>query len=168
MADTAKGGGLQVVGLDRAVKRLAKVNPKLKAEAIDVMRDAAKLVQKKSQGRIGNHPGYSMPSPKGMIGRSATSKGAGVRLRRSKYPWSGGGEYGVVYARVYGTWRRESRFKRSIYAPFKPPTSSDMFKNRGGYWIQPTIRKEGRQITANASKKLMRVFSKELRSTSLG
>jgi len=160
MADRVIGGGLQIDGLREAVNGLKRVNPKLKAEAVDVMRDAAKIIQSKSQSRIGNHPGYGMPSPRGMIGRSTTSKGAGVRLRRSRYPWAGGGEYGVVYARVHGTWRRESRFKRSIYAPFKPPTSRDLFKNKGGYWIQPTIRKEGPKVVDEASRRLMRILFK--------
>ncbi len=148
--------------LTKSINALKKISPELRAEAIDTMRDGAKLVQRQSQVRIGNHPGYGMPSNSGMIGRSVTSKGAGVKLRRSKYPWAGAGEFGAVYARVYGAWRFEAKFKRSIYAPHKPPTSSDLFKNKGGYWIQPTIRKTGRQITRDAQKRILALFERNL------
>ena len=163
MAVTQKRGGVEVDGLAEAINALGRIDKQIKKEAVDVMRDAAKDVQARAQGRIGNHPSYRMPRNKGMIGRSATSTGAGVKLRASRYPWALAGEYGEVVANVYGPRRPQSSFRRRTAAPHRPPTSTDMFKNKGGYWIQPTIRKEGPVIINEAQKRMFKLFKRHLR-----
>ena len=167
MAVTSKRGGVEVDGLAEAIKALGKIDKALTKTAVNVMRDAAKLVQLKAQRRIGNHPSYRLPTNRGMIGRSATRTGAGVKLRASRSPWALQGEYGEQTARIPqrrgpSIARRQATFSRRTAAPFKPPTSTDMFKNRGGYWIQPTIRKEGPAIINDAQKELFKLFQKHL------
>jgi len=159
MATTTKGGGIRVDGLSETIRALGKINPKLKAEAVDVLRDGAKKVQSAAQGRIGTG-GYRMGTQRGMIGRSATSKGAGIKLRASKYPWAYAAEYGEASAHVYGRAVRQSVFKARTAAPFKPPTSSDLSKNRGGYMIQPAIRKFIPVMTKDVSVRLTKIFAK--------
>lgn len=162
-ARTFSGTGLRVDGLTESVKALGKISKEVRKEATDSMRDGAKLIQKKAQGSIGNHPGYGMPTSKSMISRSVTAKGAAIKLRRVKFPWAGGGEFGAVFARVHGPWRLEAKFKRSLYAPHKPPTNRDLFKSRGGYWIQPAIRKNIKQVNRIIDRDMSRLLVKNLR-----
>ena len=162
MATRQKRGGVEVDGLTEAINALGKIDKQLKREAVDVMRDAAKQVQKIAQARIGGG-GYRGPTNKGMIGRSATSTGAGVKLRAKKYPWALKMEYGEKTAHVYGHPTRQIRFRSRTAGPFKPPTSTDLFKNRGGYAIQPAIRKSGPRITREAQERLFRLFRKHLK-----
>ena len=133
--------GLQFDSLNDSIKGLAKLNKVYKKAAVGILREAATDMQKRSQSRIGNHPAYRGPKNKGMIGRSATSTGAGLKLRASKYPWALKGEYGERVTHVYGRPRRQQNQKRRTAAPHKPPTSDSLADNQGGYWIQPTIRK---------------------------
>ena len=157
------GKGLQVDGLSESLRALGAISKQVRKEATDSMRKGAKLIQGKAQSSIGNHPDYGMPTPRGMIGRSVTAKGAAVKLRRLKYPWAGGGEFGAEFAAVYGKIRYEPNFKRSIYAPQKPPTTNDLFTNRGGYWIQPAIRKNIKQVNRDIDREMSSLFIKYLR-----
>ena len=162
MAVRTKGGGVEVDGLAEAINALGRIDKKLKAEAVDVMRDAAKPVQKIAQGNIGKGL-YRGPTQKGMIGRSATSTGAGVKLRAVKFPWALKAEYGEKTAHVHGHPTRQVRFQSRTANPFRPPTSTNLFKNRGGYMIQPAIRKSGPKITREAQLRLFKLFKKNLR-----
>ena len=162
MAVTTKRGGVEVDGLAEAINALGKIDKALKREAVDVMRDAAKEVQKIAQGNIGKGL-YRGPTQKGMIGRSATSTGAGVKLRAVKFPWALKAEYGEKTGHVHGHPTRQVRFDRRTANPFNPPTSTNLFKNRGGYLIQPAIRKAGPRITRDAQSKLFKLFKKHLR-----
>ena len=163
MAVTSRRGGIEVDGLAESIKALGKVDKAYKQEAVQVFRDSAKDVQRRAQGRIGNHPGYRMGTQKGMIGRSATATGAGVKLRASKYPWAYAAEFGEVVADVFGRAVGQGRFRRRTAAPFKPPTSSDMRVNTGGYMIQPTIRKRMPHIEKQLANDLTLTFDKALR-----
>jgi hypothetical protein len=155
--------GLQVDGLTESLKALSSISKGANKAARESMRDAAKLIQGKAQNSIGNHPGYAMGTKRSMIGRSVTKDGAGVKLRRSAFPYAGGGEYGAFWANVHGPRRPEYDFKRSIYAVHKKPTNKDLFKNKGGYWIQPAIRKNGRQVNRQIVKDMEKLFVRYLR-----
>jgi len=158
---TQKRGGLEVDGLTEAINALGKLDKQYKKEAIQVFREAATDIQHRSQSKIGRVGRY--PQKKGMIGRSATSTGAAVKLRASKYPWAYGAEYGEVIASVYGRPDAQSDFKRRTFGVFKPPTSTDMFKNRGGYMIQPTLRARLPKVLDKASKDMTKLIDKQLR-----
>ncbi|GAF81852.1 unnamed protein product, partial [marine sediment metagenome] len=84
--------------------------------------------------------GYRMKKNRGMIGRSATATGAGIKLRASKYPWAYAAEFGEVVASVHGRDVGQSRFKRRT-APRFTPMPADFTKGNAGYMIQPAIRK---------------------------
>ena len=163
MAVTTKRGGLEVDGLAQSIRALKRVDPLLAKEAVNVFRDTSKDVQKRAQASIGRHPRYRMGTQKGMIGRSATSTGGGVKLRASKYPWAYAAEYGENVANVFGPKMPQSIFARRTAAPYKPPTSSNMAQNQGGYLIQPAIRKRMPHIERQLSKGLTLVFDKALR-----
>ena len=162
MATRTSYGGISVDGLNETIRALGKVDKQLKAEAVDTMRDGAKRVQADAQGRIGAG-GYRMKRNRGMIGRSATATGAGIKLRASKYPWAYAAEYGEVVANVFGSRVGQYRMKRRTAAPFKPPTSSDMAKNRGGYMIQPTIRKRFPHIMKQLDKGMTALIDRAMR-----
>ena len=165
MAVTTKGQGLTVDGLEESIKALKKLGPQYRKEAVNVIRDITKDIQKRSQNRIGNHPQYRLRRNRSMIGRSATGKGGGVKLRASKYPWALQGEFGEVVAHVYGRpVGQDTRFKRRTAAPFKPPTTEDWFKNTGGYWIQPTIRKRSRHIMREFDTEFVKLIDKAMRT----
>jgi len=164
VAVTTKTGGVQIDGLEASIKALRKLGPEYRKEAVGVIRDITKDIQKRSQARIGNHRDYRLPKNRAMIGRSATGKGGGVKLRASKFPWAYAGEYGEVVAAVFGRNRRQSSFRARTAAPFKPPSpSSDMSKNTGGYWIQPTIRKRFPHIMSEFDTEFVKLIDKAMR-----
>ncbi len=53
MPTVTKGKGFAVDGLSETIRALGKISPKLKAEAVDVLRDGAKMVQRAAQRNIG-------------------------------------------------------------------------------------------------------------------
>ena len=161
MAATQKRGGVEVDGLAESIRALNKLNGEYKKEAVGVFREAATDVQKRSQKAIGKVGRY--PTRKGIIGRSATSTGAGVKLRASKYPWAYGAEFGEVVADVYGNPVGQRRLKRRTFGEFKPPTSSDMFANTGGYMIQPVLRARLPHIEKQVSEDLTALIDKAMR-----
>ena len=134
---TQKRGGVEVEGLAESIRALNRLDGKYRKEAVETFRDAAKDIQKRSQSKIGAG-GYRGPKPK--IGRSATRTGAGVKLRAGVAPWGLGAEFGEIVGDVHGQRVGQYRYRRRTMPTFKPPTSSDLLKNRGGYMIQPTIR----------------------------
>jgi hypothetical protein len=135
------------------------------------MKGFAVDIQRRSQARIGRVGRY--PNKDGMIGRSIASGGAAVKLRASKYPWALGAEYGEAEAHVpqyhKNTGRKPSipypqrKFKARTMGVFKPPTSPDMFKNHGGYMIQPTLRARLPFIEKELNKDFTRLFDVTLR-----
>lgn len=162
MAVTQKRGGVEVDGLAEAVRALGKLDGgEYKKEAVAIFREAAKDVQGRSQRLIGNVGRY--PARRGMIGRSATSTGAGVKLRARKYPWALGAEYGEVVADVYGREQAQTDFKRRTMGEWKPPTSTDMFKNRGGYMIQPVLRARLPKIKETLAEDMTKLIDRAMR-----
>lgn len=158
---TQKRGGVEVDGLSESIRALGRLDGEYRKEAVAVFRDAAKDVQRRAQKAVGAVGRY--PARKGMIGRSATTTGAGVKLRASKYPWAYGAEFGEVVADVYGEPVGQSRMRRRTMGQFKPPTSPDMFKNTGGYMIQPVLRARLPKIEEQVSEDLTRLIDKALR-----
>ena len=158
---TQNRGGVEVDGLAESIRALGKLDGEYKKEAVAVFREAATDVQKRAQARIGAVGRY--PTQRGMIGRSATSTGAGVKLRASKYPWAYGAEFGEVVADVYGNPVGQTRFRRRTMGVFKPPTSSDMFVNTGGYMVQPVLRARLPKIEEQVSEDLTKLIDRAMR-----
>ena len=163
-----KGSGVKVDGLTETVKALGKVEKTYQKEAVQVFREAAADVQKRAQGNIGKVGRY--PAKRGMIGRSATAKGAGVALNANRYPWALGAEYGEVVSNVpqHGDqWQTmelgQSQFKRRTMGVFKPPTTTDMFKNTGGYMVQPVLRARLPKIEIDVATRINVIMNKALR-----
>jgi len=131
-----RGGGVEIEGLEESVKALRKLGPKYQREADVIFTDVAKDILRVAKG-VGKPAGYRGPQPK--IGRSGNK----VMLRSS--PSSGvpafAAEFGEVVADVYGRRIGQTRFKRRTAPRYKPPTSGDARKNKGGYIIQPTVRR---------------------------
>ena len=161
MADTVKSG-LQVDGLSETIRALGKIDPKLSAEAKEILRDGAKTVQRAAQRNIGAG-GYRMGMGKGMIGRSVTAKGAGIRLRASKFPWAYAAEYGEAVAHVYGRKYPQPVFRRRTAGDFKPPTSTNFARNKGGYMIQPAIRKFMPVLVEEAGERITRLVDRAVK-----
>lgn len=166
-ATTQKRGGIEVDGLAESLRALKRLDGEYRKEAVQIFRDVATDVQKKSQSRIGKVGRY--PTKTGMIGRSATGTGSGVKLRASAFPWAYSAEYGEAVANIpqsnHGTKKYpQHAFKRRTMGVFKPPTSSDMWTNTGGYMIQPTIRARMPWIQKKASTDMQELIVKALRS----
>lgn len=157
------GGGVEVEGLAESIRALKRLDPLYRKEAVQVMRDAATDVQKVAQGNIGAGGGR-YPQRRGMIGRSSTGAGAGVKLRASRYPWALGAEFGEKVAHVYGRPRSQSGFRRRTMPPHRPATSRDLAVNRGGWMIQPAIRSRLPHWNREAARQLQELITKALRS----
>jgi hypothetical protein len=160
---TFGGSGLKVVGLKESIAALRRVDPLLAKEGTQIIRTETKKIQARAQASIGNHPQYRMGRQKGMIGFSATGAGAAIKLNASKYPWALAGEFGDNVWHVYGKARKESGLRRRVAAPNKPPTDGDMWKNTGGYWIQPAIRKSLPHFQKELNDGLTELFTRALR-----
>ena len=158
-----RGGGADD-GIAEATRALTRLDPLYRKEAVQAMRDAATDVQRKAQGRIGSGGGR-YPQRRGMIGRSSTSTGAGVKLRASRYPWALGAEFGEAVAHVYGRARPQASFARRTMPPPKPATSRDMARNSGGYMIQPAIRSRLPHWNREASRQMQALIAKALRQS---
>ena len=161
MAATQKRGGVEVDGLAESIRALGKLDGEYRKEAVAVFRTVATDIQKRSQAKIGAVGRY--PTRSGIIGRSATGTGAGVTLRASKYPWAYGAEYGEAVANVFGPKYPQQKMKRRTFGTFRPPTSSDMWTNSGGYMIQPTIRAAMPKIQDQVATQLTALIDRALR-----
>ncbi len=161
-------GGLRIDGLDESVRALVRLNPQFKKEAFDTLVDGAKKLQRASQAKIGAG-GYRMRRNRSMIGRTQAT----IRLNASKYPWALQAEFGEKWANIpvyRGTGRRggtrfkpQSSFRRRTAAPYKKPTSSDPTKNRGGYMIQPSLRKLVPKLQKEAGVRITKLVQSEMR-----
>ena len=164
MAAVTKGVGLKVDGLREAINALGKLDKRFRGEAVQILRDGAKKVQALAQSNIGKGR-YRGPTPRGMVGRSATSAGAAIRLRQSKYPESAyRSEYGEKTAHVHGHPTRQFGFERRTANPFSPPTKpGNLLISKGGYVIQPAIRKLGPAMIRDATVEMNKLFNRVLR-----
>jgi len=164
-------GGLDARGLDEAIRGLIRANPKLQPEAVDIMRDGVKKMEKAAKARIGAG-GYRMKKNRTMIGRFTTNTGAGIELRASKYPWALQAEFGERWANIpinRGAGRRggtrfkpQSSYGKPTAAKLKQPTSADPIKNKGGYMIQPVLRIMTPKLMKEASKRILKLIDRSV------
>jgi hypothetical protein len=129
--------GVEVVGLDESIRAIRKFDKKAGAEAVAIFREEAAAVQASARARAAAHP--AAPSARGWIGRSATSKGAGVKLiaRRGRAHAT---EWGMHRHELWGRGFLQRLMQRRTFRPW----SGNAFKVTGGggpgYVIQPAIR----------------------------
>ncbi len=139
---------MEVEGLTEALKALSRFDRETGQEARSVLREGAKLIQTKSQAKLGRRPGGgSYPRRRGMIGRSVTLRGGGINLKGRRYPWAWGAEFGAKRAWVFGKVTVQSRLRRRQF----PIWRGNQFVVRGrggpGWIIQPTIRENIDRVT---------------------
>lgn len=165
---------LEAKDLSSALRALGRVDKEARKEAVGVLRDESKRVQGLSQSRLSSRPGGgTYPVRRGMIGRFANSKGAGITLR-GRYPWSWAAEFG---SRRGWTPRRtggirvhksQARWRRRQF----PVWRGNQFVVRGasgpGWIIQPTIRKQLPKITENLEQGLVDVFTRAMNREGVG
>lgn len=132
------GGGIEVEGLRESIGNLRKWDADFGKAATAELRAAAIDVKKTA---LGFKPGGSrMGFSNRALGHTATAKGAGVKLRPSADPRALVAEYGEKTAHVWGRPYPQAAMKRRTAKPHRPPTSSDLRQNRGGYMVQPALR----------------------------
>jgi hypothetical protein len=154
---------IKVEGLTEAIRALNRANRDLGAEARGVLREAAITVQTAARARMGAGGG-NYPHRAGMIGRSASSKGAGVSLKVGRYPWAYGAEFGAKRAWVFGRVMSAGKLRRRQF----PVWRGNQFVVRGssgpGWLIQPAIRDNLPKITQRVADGLDEIFDKAMSS----
>lgn len=153
---------LEVEGLSEALRGINRFNKELGAASRDVIREGAKVIQFDARRRLGAGGGR-YPKRAGMIGRSASSRGAGIKLAGRKYPWSWGAEFGARRAWVYGRVTTQNAMRRRTF----PVWRGNQFVVRGrggpGWIIQPAIRANIERVTEQIATGLDRVLNEAMR-----
>ena len=157
--------GVQVEGLDESIRALGKWSKESKREAVDIFRDEAKAVQSKAKARAKAHP--AAPGSTAWIGRSATGKGAGVKLIARKgdsrahatewgmHRW----QHRTWQGRVRGTVQRV--MKRRTFQSWRG-NAFDVKGSGPGYVIQPTIRAHLPGMEKRVADRLQKLLIREL------
>lgn len=138
MATQVRGGHVEVVGLEETIKALRRFDREVGKEAVDIFRAEAKTVQAIARANM-KAAGPAATGRKGWIGRSATAKGAGVKLiARSGRAHQA--EWGMHRWQLWGRGTVQTALSRRTFRPWK----GNAFDVRGGggpgYVIQPAIR----------------------------
>lgn len=150
---------LHVDGLTEALRGLNTVDREAGRTARALLADGAKTIQHAAQAKLGRRPGGgTYPRRTGMVGRSASAKGAGVTLRGGRYPWAWGAEYGARRAWVWGRVTVQSKLRRRQF----PIWRGNQFVVRGrggpGWIIQPAIRENLDRVLEGIADGLERVI----------
>ena len=134
------GGGVEVEGLAESIRAISRWDKAVRKEAVEIFRDEAKIVQARAKSNAQRH--YAAPSNTAWIGRSATGKGAGVKLRAA--PSDGRGyatEFGMD-SWQYRNWQGD--IKGTVQHAMRHRTFNPFVGITGGvgpgYVIQPAIK----------------------------
>lgn len=165
MVVSTRKTGIQVEGLDETIKALGKFSKEFRGEAVEIFRDEAKTVQGKAKARAQAHP--SAPRNTAWIGRSATSKGAGVKLKASHGKGLGMATEWGMHKFQYRTWSGSIRrtVQRAMSRRTFRPWKGNNFKVKGnvpGYVIQPAIRDHLPGMEKRVADRLQRLLTKAL------
>lgn len=155
---------LHVDGLTEALRGLNRVDRDAGKAARLLLADGAKTIKAAAQAKVGRRPGGgSYPRRSGMVGRSATAKGAGVTLRGARYPWAWGAEFGARRAWIYGRVTLASKLRRRQF----PIWRGNQFVVRGrggpGWIIQPAIRENIDRVLEGIAEGLERTIADAVR-----
>lgn len=167
MAKTGvRTAGVQVQGLDETVRALRRFDKEVGKEAVNIFRDEAKVVQSKAKARAHKDP--AAPSNASWIGRSATSKGAGVKLighkgnyRAHAAEW---GMHGWQYLTWGGTIRRttQSVMNRRTFRRWHGSHFDVKGGTGPGNIIQPAIREHLPGMEERVATKLQALLNRTL------
>lgn len=140
MATTqVRGTGAKVVGLEGSIKAIRKFSKAAGAEATDIFRDEAKVVQAIARANA-QAAGAAATKRASWVGRSATAKGAGVKLI-ARTGRAHQAEWGMHRWQVWGRGTTQTLMSRRTLRPW----SGNAFDVRGGsgpgFVIQPAIRR---------------------------
>jgi len=154
--------------LSAAVRALGRFDRDLQREAKDALRTGAKTIQAAAQAKVARRPGGgTYPRRRGMVGRSVTQRGAGIKLRGKKYPWAWGAEWGAKRAWVFGRVTTQGKLSRRQF----PVWRGNQFVIRGrsgpGWIIQPAIRENLDRVTEQIVDDLGDVMYRALRQAGL-
>ena len=157
------------------MRALGRVDKEARKEAVGVLRDESRRMQAITHGKLSARPGGgTYPRRKGMIGRFANSKGAGLTLRASRYPWAIRAEYGAdagwTPLRSGGIRRHKSvaGWRRRQFPVFKGYQFVAGSAAGPGWIIQPTIREQLPQTVKNLERGLTRVFTESMSMEGVG
>ena len=140
-----RGGHIEVDGLEETIKALRKFDKEVGKEAVDIFRDEAKMVQASAKANARAHP--ASPSSGSWIGRSATAKGAGVKLIARKGDYRAHASEWGMHRWQMRTWQGsirgyvQSAMRRRTFRPWKGSEFDVEGGGGPGYVIQPAIRK---------------------------
>ena len=129
--------GIQVTGLEEAIRGLRRTDRELAREVRKLMREGAKMVA--LEARKVEAPHASSPSRRSFIQWRADSRGAYVSLNPRKEPRAVADEFGRSVHEVFGRSRPIRYMKRATWAP-RNETNTNVLDG-GGYVVQPTIRR---------------------------
>lgn len=149
--------------LSAAIRAIGKFDKELQTEAKQALRDGAQTIQKSAQRKALRKPGGgTYPARRGMVGRSATGTGAGIKLKGKRYPWAWGAEYGAKRAWVFGRVTTQAKLSRRQFAVWR----GNQFVVRGrsgpGWLIQPAIRENVDAVTEQIASDLVGVMDRAL------
>lgn len=152
---------MRVDGLSEALRGIAVFDRELGAAARDVIREGTKTIQFAAQRKIGSGGGR-YPKRSGMIGRSTTNRGGGIKLAGAKYPWAWAAEFGARRAWVFGRVTTQGRLRRRTF----PVWRGNQFVTRGsagpGWMIQPAIRQNLDRVTREIADGLDEILDRAL------
>ena len=140
------GGGVQVEGLRETLAALKRVDREFGKEANKHFRTAAIDIKNHARRRA---PGGSRMGLSRRVFGHRGSGGAAVVLKATLDPRANAAEFGEDVAHVprrgkanagYAVPVDQATMRRRTARPHRPPTSTDMRKNRGGYMVQPALR----------------------------
>lgn len=160
--------GVEVEGLTESIKALTKVSKEAGAEAKGLIRDGAKHIQSKAQGKMARRSGGgSYPRRKGAIRYSATQRGGAISItsgKGSRYPWIFGAEFGAKRAWVYGRVMSASRLgNRRQFPVWRGNQFVERGANGPGWLVQPAIREELPKVTRDIEAGLSDLIAREIR-----
>ncbi len=158
--------GVYVEGLDETIRALRRFDKEVGREAVDIFRDEAKVVQANAKARAKLDP--AAPSNSSWIGRSATSKGAGVTLLGHKGKFRAHATEWGMGGWQHRTWGGEIR--RTTQSAMKRRTfrrwHGSGFDVKGGSGpgnvIQPAIRKHLPGMEKRVATKLHALLNRTL------
>ncbi len=161
MAVQTRGTGIKVEGLDETIRALGKFSKEFRGEAVQIFRDEAKVVQLRAKANASVHP--ASPRNKAWIGRSATSKGAGVKLKAFHGRGLGlASEWGMHTWQLWGRRTVQSAMSRRTFKPWGGTRFDVGGKSGPGYVIQPAIRAHLPGMEKRVADRLSRLLTKAL------
>ncbi len=162
---TAADGGIVVDGLAETIKALRKFDKEVGKEAVDIFRDEAKTVQNLAKRLATRAPAAS--SATGWIGRSATAKGAGVKLNAGKNPRAWATEWGME-SWQYNDWGGHQRatvqkgMERRTFLPWRGSKFTVRPGPGPGHAIQQALRNLLPGMEERVAKQLQALLVKTL------